>query len=377
MERIKNLLNQVKINSEKNTEILDATGARFNIFKVCGVNHYENTHSAIIAEFLNPNGTHGLNSKLLKEFIELFAEESFKNSFSLEKAKVFTEYSTLYGRIDILIEDSNQSNAIIIENKLYATDQYEQLNRYNTYAQKYKSYQIFYLTLSGNEASEHSGKDVNYICLSYEKDIVEWLEKSVAIAVHFPMVRETINQYVNHLKTLTNQDMDTKNKEELVKMIITEPGYIKSASEVHQVWEACKQGIIHQLVPRLQEIEIKLNLQLYIGDNLGLNATGFWFKKPEWDYSILFWFESNHFMSVGIDDWELPNNVKCSEDKKNRLKEFLRDFTIHKPVNHNWMWGTIFDAWNDCAWEEVEKVMPKEIEEITIKILNKLSTFED
>lgn len=50
MEKIQNLLNQVKIINQKNNEILDATGARFNIFKVCGVNHYENTHSAIIKE---------------------------------------------------------------------------------------------------------------------------------------------------------------------------------------------------------------------------------------------------------------------------------------------------------------------------------------
>ncbi len=376
MDKIINLLNQVRINSEKNNEILNATGARFNIFKVCGVNHYENTHSAIIAEFLKVDGTHGLNSKLLKEFIELFAEDGIKNSFNLEKAKVLTEYSTPNGRIDILIED-NQNNAIIIENKLYAIDQFEQLNRYNTYAQKYKNHQIFYLTLFGSEASEHSGKDVNYTCLSYERQIVEWLEKSVAIAVRFPIVRETINQYVNHLKTLTNQDMDTKNKEELVKMIISEPNYIRSASEVHQVWEACKKGIINQLVPRLQEIALKLNLQLYIGENLGVSGTGFWFKKPEWDYSILFWFESNHFMSVGIDDWELPNNVKCSEDKKKRLKEFFNGFTIHKSKNINWIWGTTFDAWNDCPWEDVEKVMPKEIEEIITKILGKLSTFEN
>lgn len=58
MDKIKNLLNQVSIISNKNAEILDATGGRFNMFRVCGVNHYEKTHSAIIAEFLNPNGTH-------------------------------------------------------------------------------------------------------------------------------------------------------------------------------------------------------------------------------------------------------------------------------------------------------------------------------
>ena len=376
MNNIKNLLNQVQIISSKNTEILDATGARFNMFKICGVNHYENTHSAIIAEFLNPNGTHGLKSKLLKKFIELFAEDKIKNSFNYEKAKVHTEYSTTYGRIDILIEDNNR-NAIIIENKIYAVDQYEQLNRYNTYAQNYNNYQIFYLTLCGDKASEHSGKDVKYTCLSYEKQIIEWMEYCTKIAVHFPMVRETINQYINHIKTLTNQDMDTKNREELVKMIVDSQQYIKSASEVHQIWEACKQEIINRIKYKLPKIGEELGLKPHIGDNLGASGTGFWFKKPEWDYSILFWFEPNHFMSVGIDDWELPGDIKCSEDKKKRLKEFFNGFTIHKYKDINWIWGTTFDAWNDCDWRDREKDMPKEIEEITKKILEKISNFEN
>jgi hypothetical protein len=69
MDNIRNLLNQIAIISKKNAEILDVFGGRFNMFKVCGVNHYENTHSAILAEFLNPNGTHGLKSKLLKCFV--------------------------------------------------------------------------------------------------------------------------------------------------------------------------------------------------------------------------------------------------------------------------------------------------------------------
>ena len=55
MEKIINLLNQVGTINNKNNEILEATGSRFNMFQICGVNHYENTHSAIIAEFLNPS----------------------------------------------------------------------------------------------------------------------------------------------------------------------------------------------------------------------------------------------------------------------------------------------------------------------------------
>lgn len=40
LENIKSLLKHVELLVEKNNELLDASGARFNMFKVCGVNHY-------------------------------------------------------------------------------------------------------------------------------------------------------------------------------------------------------------------------------------------------------------------------------------------------------------------------------------------------
>lgn len=147
MEKINNLLNQIAIINKKNAEILDATGGRFNMFRVCGVNHYENTHSAILAELLNSNGTHGLKSKLLECFIDTLGDYFTIEKFDFDKSRIHTEHSTEEGRIDILIED-NQNKAIIIENKIYANDQPEQLKRYNRYAQTYKNgYQILYLTL--------------------------------------------------------------------------------------------------------------------------------------------------------------------------------------------------------------------------------------
>ncbi|MDY4789957.1 MAG: PD-(D/E)XK nuclease family protein [Bacteroidales bacterium] len=233
INEINNLLNQVAIINKKNEEILDATGSRFNMFKICGVNHYENTHSAIIAEFLNPNGTHGLKSKLLECFIEMLGIKDFNSS----KASVKTEYSTKEGRIDILIKD-DQNKAIIIENKIYGKDQPEQLKRYSRYAQKYiNGYQILYLTLYGQEASEQSGEGVDYVKISYEKDIINWLESCVSIATRYPIVRETIIQYINHLKQLTNQDMSTKNEEE-IKEVLSKIENLKAAKAICQNYSA-------------------------------------------------------------------------------------------------------------------------------------------
>ena len=222
MKEVQKLLQQVATITQKNNEILNATGGHFNMFRICGVNHYENTHSAIIAELLNPQGTHSLKSGLLEAFLSLIDKDFVPTDFNPSNATVYTEYTTTdKGRIDILIKDTNK-NALIIENKIYAADQNEQLKRYDQFAEKeFKAYQIYYLTLWGNEPSLQSGKGVNYLTISYADTIIRWLDKCIALSARLPLVRETLIQYSNHLKILTNQDMNTKNQEEIVKTLAT------------------------------------------------------------------------------------------------------------------------------------------------------------
>ena len=140
-------------------------GEQFNMFKACGVNHYENTHSAIIAELLNPQGSHGQGSIFLSSFIRICCSHDF--TFSLQGVEVHTEFPIDDGRLDIFVKNKN-GQIIIIENKIYALDQPEQLKRYEKYAKKYKDgdYELIYLTLYGSDASEDSGKGVKYTLIS-------------------------------------------------------------------------------------------------------------------------------------------------------------------------------------------------------------------
>ena len=71
MDNIQNLLNSVnailreeKVKKEESLR----RGERFNMFQVCGVDHYEVMHSAIIASFLDPKENHGQKDKFLKLF---------------------------------------------------------------------------------------------------------------------------------------------------------------------------------------------------------------------------------------------------------------------------------------------------------------------
>ena len=255
MKDLHNLLIQVSIINKKNNEILDATGGRFNMFRLLGVNHYENTHSSILAEFLNPNGSHGLKSIFLKSFIDIEVLGDFSEVFDFNGSTIQTEAPTGNGRIDILIEDSN-GHAIIIENKIYAVDQWEQLKRYNEFGlQKYGNgnYKIFYLTLYGTEASEHSRKDVEYIQISYASHIIIWLEHCVNLSSRFPLVRETINQYINHIKHLTGQSNSTKMKDEIIELLLSNSNYIDSAQEIIKALKEINEKVYSDFFSLLKE----------------------------------------------------------------------------------------------------------------------------
>lgn len=338
MDKIKNLLNQVSIISNKNAEILDATGGRFNMFRVCGVNHYEKTHSAIIAEFLNPNGTHGLKSQLLECFIETLGNNFSIQGFNCENAKVYTEFSIdEYGRIDILIEDKQRQKVIIIENKIYANDQWEQLKRYNKYAEgEYQkgNYQILYLTLWGNEASEQSGSGVPYLTISYKETIINWLEKCVAIASRFPIVRETIVQYINHLKELTNQDMDNRNKEEITE-ILSKIENLKAARIIYHNYLATFDAIIKRhFNPKMEEFAEQKGLE-YHYEKSEEYYVRFYFTNPLWQgkYWIGFTFGGGRYY------YGLANNPKdynLSVEKRKSLHKQLNELGIHSGKESEW-----------------------------------------
>lgn len=338
MNRIENLLNQVSIISKKNAEILDATGGRFNMFRMCGVNHYENTHSAILAEFLNPKGTHGLKSQLLECFIETLKDYFSVQNFNCKNAIVRTEVLTPNGRIDILIEDAQRKNAIIIENKIYANDQLEQLKRYDKYAEvtyEKGNYQILYLTLEGTAASEQSAGEVEYLQLSYYEHIINWLEKCVAIASRFPMVRETIIQYINHLKQLTKQDMDNKNKEEIINLLSSKIENLKAAQTISQNYTATFDAIAKKYFNTEMEEFAKKNGLEYHYEKSEESYIKFHFTNPLWHGKcwIGFTFERNlcHYGLVNN-----PDNYRLSNEIRETIHKKLDDLRVSPRKTSEW-----------------------------------------
>lgn len=127
------------------------------------------------------------------------------------------ERAVATGRIDIIVErlDGKFPYSIIIENKVYAVDQYEQIERYWAELEK-KTHipvdrkEIIYLTPKGGLPSEDSIDSekrkelenkgaLHYI--SYNADVSRWLKNTLS-KVKSPKVEHTLRQYIELVKSL-------------------------------------------------------------------------------------------------------------------------------------------------------------------------------
>ena len=216
-------------------------GEAFNVFSLCGVDHYELVHSRIVAGLLDPSGSHGQGNMFLEPFLRMVVDDKICSRIINGNPEVVTEYVTPEdGRIDIIIQDRSKSFAVIIENKIYAADQDAQLKRYAHFASnQYKEgeFKILYLTLDGSEASEQSAEGVDYSRISYSYEIRNWLSQCISLSATKPLIRETLVQYKNHIDKLTGCDMENKSEKEIVAAMMRAPAAAGIIISAKSAWE--------------------------------------------------------------------------------------------------------------------------------------------
>lgn len=217
-----NFLNQINTIIKLYEKHAELSGENFNIFSIMNMESDEvRTHSAIIGELLNPKGSHGLGTEPLNLFIEQISEKVKSESLDINSVQCFKEFyvgkiNENYdegGRIDLIVVDNNK-NGFVIENKVYAGEQEKQLQRYK-YA--YPEAEIIFLTLFGDESKDENSTP--YTSISYENEILRWIESCAKIAYDKPMVREVLNQYAFLIKKLTNQTTNKEMSDEIIKII--------------------------------------------------------------------------------------------------------------------------------------------------------------
>lgn len=177
--------------------------AGFNLFSVLRSSSDEvRLHSRFLAYLLNPNESHQKHLTFLESWLTAVGV----SGFTLDGVRVDTEYNW----IDILIRNSHRQ-CILIENKIYAGMQDDQLSRYKAVmeGEGYTVSAVVYLTLDGKDP-EPNGlggmrlEEVNRI--AYGQHIREWLSACLPEAVKDPGLREALLQYIELLEQLTGTD---------------------------------------------------------------------------------------------------------------------------------------------------------------------------
>lgn len=349
-DRLKYLLNAISKIVAKNKvqqEEKRKRGENFNIFSVMGLQTKEvRLHSAFLAELLNPKGNHGLGDKFLVAFLE--KKLNSNSSIDTDSVNVSKEYyigsidedGKRGGQIDILILD-DKKNAIIIENKIDAVDQKYQLLRYHNHAEDNNlKYVLVYLTKEGKDANEVStgGVKFDYKRISYQEDIIPWLEYCEQIAVRFPLVRETIHQYIINLKEILNI-MDELNEEALLEIMLEKD----NAYAITEILS--RQG---QWFGKILEKYIWSPLELYCKEKdnefeLQHVDDGISIKKKSWN---------NAYISIGTEKkytWnEMFIGITCVKEEKPKKK---MSFFEEEP-NGWWPYGSTYLPSELSNWED-------------------------
>ena len=177
---------------------------RFNVFSVLRSESDEvNLHSRFLAALLDHKAPMKDERLNLKDFLESVANvQCFEfDGVSVEREKY---------QIDILIRSS--THAVIIENKIWAGDQPQQLQRYHSELTN-RGYtddgiHLCYLTPFGNHPSKDSVGSLRFQAIAYsDAQFQNWLRSCQQRASDEPWLRETVAQYLSVVQKITGTDM--------------------------------------------------------------------------------------------------------------------------------------------------------------------------
>lgn len=260
------------------------SGEDFNIFSILQMERKEvKTHSKFISELINPKGRHGQGDLFLRKLLEVLGIDDFET----DKAVIYLEYyigkveKYQGGRIDILIKNSS-GQALLIENKIGASEGINQLERYSN---AFLNQPVFYLTLFG-EKSQYHERFKDYQSISYHYHIITWLTNCGKEVQDIPVLREAINQYLLLIKKLTHQNNNHIMKQDIIEQIIKDEDSFKAYLEVKKVGNLLYRTVLQKSTfPALDKITKQNDLELHIDQDAILNKNqkwmGFYFHSPE------------------------------------------------------------------------------------------------
>ena len=377
--KTKQLLSKVESIVKQSEELSALKGENFNVFQIFDMERDENKmHSRFINTLLDPKGRHGRGHVFLQLFLETIDKSNYFESLTNVNSKVehsvgkvdnSKENESTGGRIDIYIWNSEK--CISIENKIYAGDQLKQIIRYCNHRKGQNK--VYYLTLEGKNPSIESrgnlksdlDEDIDtdtsdFHCISYANTILEWLEKCQKEASDFPIIRETIKQYIITVKRITGQLTNQKMSEDIKKLIIEN---YASAKVIANNIEKAKLKIVDEFLDAL-EIELKKTGNNWIVEKEDLTKK--WAKikiyRSDWKIKTAVTLEGQPFFLSNNTIIGLPNKknteIKSQLNSLLKLPKFVEiKSNFPKQTNAWFMYKSIFNLGEDT---DFTKLLSKE-----------------
>lgn len=395
MHSITRLLAQVSELQSREAEISRLKGENFNVFSVMRKERAEVVvHNRFIAEMLNPSGSHGLGNASLKAFFDYIngcvnfgtLNETLQKKLFFDDANSFKSKTEHYlgnktntpeprgGYVDVALL-SKEFN-IFIESKIGAGDQEKQVLRYYNEGKK-GSNVVIYLTLNGRASSSAKGLAPNkdYLCLSYREDIISWLTIVKEKAIDFPIVRESIQQYINLIKKLTGQLHSQQMQENLLNLIGGNAENYKAAKLIAQNFEQARNNLYHSILT-----QIKINSgQNFRMDRCSRNDAAFVtlktsnFADTNYDIGLQIELDFRHIFFCAIKQGDKRRSLN-NESQFNELSaELLEKFEhLEKKRNQWFLAGAFHIDFSLDSYLEMEETERKDVISKIVEIVNQL-----
>ena len=374
VEKLLNEIGKLVVAQNERTKERYSHGELFNVFNILGLESKEvRLHSSLLAELLKPNGMCGVGNAFQKAFLAILGlpENYIVDGRVSVEISIGTTTDTEGGRIDIIMEDGN--HAIIIENKIYAQDQPAQLLKYTNFAKNNYpyGYRLLYLTLDGKEASDDSAQGCPYQCISYKNEISKWLAECARISFDRPLVRETIRQYINLIKQLTNQSMGTLEDNKLAELVAS-PEHVDEYLMIINNQTSIENRIRLGFVAEIEKMALDMGYEIVpVGDKRTYLYEGWGgyalFKLPQ-NESIYFYIGGDNTQKRGhaygliaLKGAQTPDSIKdeigwtddCSSICYTNC--FPDDYSF---VAAKWMWGPNEKKWWLWCSETLSAMVP-------------------
>ncbi len=315
-------------------------------------------HSRMIYSLLNPNGKHFQGALFLEKFLKVLNIKDF--DLNLGSCSVYKEYEN----IDLYITDGTKH--IIIENKIYAGDQEDQIKRYLEIIKKESveasDILVVYLSLDrkvpsvlslgglkveGDKLTNDGSEEALYKSITYKNHIMPWLEMCQHEVQNITNLNQAIVAYRDVVKMVNKEykgaamslaDYLKKNKE-----------IYEMAEEVSRAVEEVRESVFDDrkkiAKPFFENVVSKLQAELkdsWVVEIKGDLSTKHSFPlriyKKDWNKSLLIGLEFGvtgfHNCYLGVVRWNNSINIKGGI-----AKEYSADIkSLNRSLNIGTWW---------------------------------------